>query len=293
MIARLIVAVAALILAACSGALGPSADELQKKFAAGLPSIWKLNSFKVTTEENTGTKTQPDIRSRFVAHVELAQDLYSPVGQIGQTAVLSKTGKVGDMKTELHGVARSQPNAGQWATLFDLENTARVNLSAKPLAAYGIYVIAGSAEEKDLRAKAEKQQEEALRVAKEKVDRERQQLEADEKAVLSLLKPGRRIPGRFLPADHVTPVVIEITALDPVTKTFQGTNSYTFESESRVFRIQGVYQGKRVRMQHQMPPLRGNDYANCLFDLVATGSVPEFTGTFARCSSGKMELGLK
>lgn len=283
----------ALLVSACSGSIGPDAGELEKKFALGLPSIWKLTSFKVTAEENTGTKTQPDVRTRFVATVEIARDLYSPQARLGDTAVLTQTHKVGDKKVELHGVARSRQNAGQWATEFDLENTAAVNISDKPLSDYPKYVIAGSAEEKALLAKAQKAEQEARQAAEEQERKERAEAEVLAKRLASAIRPGATIRGRITAnsSGNIYPIEFSFNTVDTQAGTF--TARLSWPSYGAINAGNGVYAGPRFQFRETETLKRadGAGAPNCIFDLRLEGE--KLIGTVRNCGDGKTELALR
>lgn len=283
-----------MFVAGCSGSLGPSAEELEKKFAVDLPSVWKLTSFKVTAEENTGTKTQPDVRSRFVATVELARDLYAPEAQLGDTLVVKKTKSVGEMKTELHGVARSQQSAGKWSISFNLENIGAVNISDKPLSDLGKHVILGSTDEKALRERVAKE-EEAQRKAEAEASRlTKEKAEAIEKATAALFKPGTRLASRWTRQDGRSgALTFVIEKHDAVTRTFSGYTDYPDQS---AYRLTGQYGNGKVKIVQADDPIRGTDPRSCNYDLMVTGSTPPLRGGYfelGRCGPGTIEVGLR
>lgn len=156
-----------LILSACSTAIGPSRAELENKFKVNLPSQWALTNFEVTAEENAGTQTQPDIRSRVVVMVVLARDLYEPQERLLGKSVLAKTKAAGEIKFELHGIARSHRSGGGWKVDFDFENGHGGEVEGEPLSEFSEYVLAGSPEEKKLREEVARQAEAVLKEHKE------------------------------------------------------------------------------------------------------------------------------
>lgn len=120
--------------------------------------MWKLNNLKVTAQESAGTKTAPEVRSRFTASVELAIETYTVSDVISDVPVLERVRKPGDLKTDLHGIALSTRKGENWLTTFDLENTANIGGLESDLSAYSgkKYVLKGSPEEAELRRKAGK-----------------------------------------------------------------------------------------------------------------------------------------
>jgi hypothetical protein len=262
------------VLTACSTAIGPSRAELENKFKVSLPPAWTMTSFKVTAEENAGTQTQPDVRSRIAVMVVLARDLYEPREHILGKPVLVRTKAAGDVKFELHGIARSHQSAGSWKVDFNFENADNLNIEApgKPLSDYSDYVLAGSPEESTLRNEVAKQAE-AERMASAEAERVAQEKErALNQATGALFTPGTKFVSRWnetrTQRSGVHTFVVQ--KHDPVTRTFAGRFEYEGEAPTAV---SGSYDGQKVNIAF--------DSRKCGFDLVATGGIPALRGTYS------------
>lgn len=279
----------AVVLTACSTSIGPSRAELENKFRVSMPPAWTLESFRVTAEENAGTQTQPDVRSRVVAMVVLARDLYEPREQVLGKPVLVRTKAAGDIEFELHGIFRSRRSDGVWKVDFDFENAGNIDAPGKPLSDYSDYVIAGSPEEKALRAEAAKQAE-AERTAQEEAERLAQEkAKALNQATGALFTPGARLVSRWNETRRKTSGVFTfaVEKHDPVTRTFSGT----FEYGDGPTAVSGGYDGQKVNIVQ--------DNEKCGFDLVATGTIPMLKGTYSGSllrgcgEGGTIEIGLQ
>jgi hypothetical protein len=256
-----------------------------------------LTGFKITAEENAGTQTQPDVRSRFVATLVLARDLYKPQERLLDKPVLTKAKSAGGMKVELHGIARSRQSGGSWKVEFDYENARNTEPPGKPLSEYSDYVLAGSPEEAALREEvakraekeqkareeAQKAQAEAERIAKEKA-------KALDQATGALFTPGARLVSRW--SDSRTKrsgaSVLLVEKHDPLTRTFSGV--FEFADSESVAAISGSYDGQKVNIARKD--------RKCRYELVATGTVPLLTGNYSGpvlggCQGGTIEIGLR
>ena len=287
---RLATYVVLAFLTACSTAIGPGSAELENKLRVDLPSVWTLADFKVTAEENAGTQTQPDVRSRFVATLALARDVYKSNERLLGKSVLTKTKSAGDMKVELHGIARSRQSGGSWEVKFDFENARNTEPPGKPLSEFSDYVLAGSPEESALREEFAKQVE-ADRKARVEAERLAQQTakELDE-ATGALFKPGARLLSRYSNArtKRSGAFIFVIEKHDPVTRTFSG-DIRNDSGESDAFG--GSYDGQKVTITQ--------NNRKCSYHLTATGTNPALKGTYSGSplggcgQGGTMEIGLQ
>lgn len=274
---RFLMTIFAVVLTACSSAFGPSRAELENKFKVDMPSIWTLTSFKVTAEENQGTPTQPDVRARFVATVVLAQDLYKLQERLLDKPVLAKTKSAGDMKLELHGIARSRLNGGRWNVEFDVENDRKAEALGKPLSDYDDYVLAGSPEEKALRdeaakqAEADRKEQEVLQKARAealRIDQER--AKTVEQATAAMFSPGARLVSRYndIRTQKSGAFVLVIEKHDPMTRTFSGEFR---NDKGDVDVVEGSYDGPKVAITEK----------GCRYLLTATGGNPMLRGAYS------------
>lgn len=284
---------AIIVLAGCSSSTGPGTDELENKFKLGLPSIWNLTDFDVTAEENMGNKTQPDIRSRFVAKVELARDIFEVRDELLGKTVVAKVKSKGEVEVELHGIARSQRNGGTWSVTFDLENRQAIKVPGKPLSDFSEYVLAGSAEEEALREEVARKKAEAERIRAEEERAAQRRIAALEQATGELLKVGAKLSARSTDSKsgESNAAMFSIESMNLATRTFSGQ----FHEDSKSHPFSGSYEGDAVIITLPVP--RGA----CIFRLTAAGSNPSFKGTYggtagmfgrSACGPGTIEVGL-
>lgn len=281
------------LLAACSASLGPDRAEIESKLSFNLAPNWTLSDFQITAEEDAGTPTQPDVRSRFVAKVVLARDLYKSEERLLGREVLSKVRSSGDMEIELYGIARSKQSAGRWDISFDLDNGSGIEMPGKPLSEFGDYVVVGTAEEASLREEAAKRAE-TERLAQEEAERARLEAEklAQEEAKAlteatgAIFKPGTRLPFRYTNArtQRTGTRTFVIVEHEPVTRTFSGT----YGDDGKTIPISGSYDRQAVTIVQ-------ND-GKCRFELVVSG--PTLMGEYAGpplggCGRGTVEVGLQ
>ena len=294
---RFLAILLACVLAACSSGIGPSHTELENKLRVDLPSVWTLVRFEVTAEENVGTPTQRDIRSRFVAKVVLARDLYSMQEQVFGRPLLAKVKSQGDLEKELHGIARSRESGGAWDVKFEFEKGPRSDMPGGPLSDFQNYVIAGSPEEKALREDLAQQMERVrhAREEAEKAEAEAKRIAEEKEKTLNqttgaLFAPGARLLSRWNETRSQRSGVFTFVVgnHDPLTRTFSGT--FTYENE-RPTAGSGSYDGQKVRIAF--------DNRKCGFDLVATGAIPKLKGTYSGSllggcgQGGTIEIGLQ
>lgn len=281
---------------ACSTAIGPSHADLENKFKVSMPPAWTLVSFKVTAEENAGTQTQPDIRSRVVVMVLLARDLYESQEYLLGKQVLVRTKAAGDVKFELHGIARSRRSGGAWNVDFDWENARNIDAPGKPLSDYSDYVLAGSPEEQALRAESAKQEEaeqkERIRAENARAESERIAQE-NQKALTrttgALFTPGARLISRWVDSQtkETGALTLVVEKHDPLTRTFSGILEHANGKQDA---ISGSYDNRMVTIER-------NDH-RCRLDLITTGAVPRLNGKFSGpllggCGQGgTIEVGL-
>ena len=293
---RFLATMFAFVLTACSAAIGPGRAELENKLRVDLPSIWKLTSFKVTAEENAGTQTQPDVRSRFVATLVLARDLYKHQEHLLGRPVLVKVKAAGDMEVELHGIARSHQSGGSWDVKFDFENARSTEAPGRPLSEYNDYVLAGSPEESVLRDEATKQaeverkaQEEAQKAKAEAERHAQEKMKALNDAVGAIFRPGAKLLSRWTDSrsNRSGAFAFVVAKHDPLTRTFSGGFKYDDGDSAEV---SGSYDGQKVSIAR-------ND-RKCRYELVATGEVPTLRGNYdgpalGGCRGGTVEMGLQ
>jgi hypothetical protein len=125
------------------------ADLLKKQLALQLPALWSVDDFTVQVSENTGTKVEPNIKSRFKADILLQRDLFTKVRAIGSTAVIRKIASAGKYHVALYGIATSVRSADTWKTNFNFENANALQIQGAGRGQFGPdAVLAGSPEEK-------------------------------------------------------------------------------------------------------------------------------------------------
>lgn len=138
-----------LALAAC----GKSGPDVGLQFAADLPDMWQVESFKIEAEEDVGSEVLPHRRYRFRAEVAPKFDLYERLGVLDGRAILKLRVAKGD-EAPVSGTANSVFRADIWKSVFAIERAPNF-LAGKPADAFGAqYVVIGSSDYKNLIATA-------------------------------------------------------------------------------------------------------------------------------------------
>lgn len=126
-----------------------------------LPTHWALQSFRVLVSENTGTKVEPLIKSRFQASITLKAETFEKVGESRSVVFIRPVLKSGE-KREVHGIATATFVRGQWKIEFALENEhpdslgiPRANFTART-------ILMGSQEETAYRAELQQKTDDDL-----------------------------------------------------------------------------------------------------------------------------------
>ncbi len=124
------------------------APDIKEHYTKELPAHWRLESFKIEAEEQSGTKVDPVIQYRFVAEVSPREHLHQRVGRLMDTEIVSVVVKKG-AESKLHGKAHARMYQGEWRTQFNMENSPPADGS--PLSAYkDKVVVQGSSDYKKL-----------------------------------------------------------------------------------------------------------------------------------------------
>ncbi len=155
-----------LILQACSEP--PQLDAVKKQFSSELPPGWKVASFKVEAEEESGSKVEPVWRYRFLAEIAPTEDLFRKAGTLQDTDILKQTQKKNQAR-QLHGQAVSVLYAGEWQSQLDLNHRSSEPFGLPASSFSQRYVIQGSSDYKKL-----------LKNAKENHQKLEKQIQQDE-----------------------------------------------------------------------------------------------------------------
>ena len=190
--------VLALLLSQPVSAQAPAADlagftpgVVQQQVAASLPGLWHLDSESQQSAFNQGNPVDPDIRTRFEAHVSLTADTYAPDGNDGPVVFVRKIAPAGLQKI-LYGLSQSKLQAGTWTTRLDLQNPEVLNGLGSPLATIPERVVVrGTPEEaaylKDREAEAQAAQDSKLADVKRQND-----LAAQQRAAIASVEDAKR-----------------------------------------------------------------------------------------------------
>jgi hypothetical protein len=138
-----------------SGSSMPTSDDLKNHLMFSIPTHWTIGGLNILASINQGTKSNPEVLSRFEASLILRKDTYAEDGSINGVTILKQVGKSGDVK-EIYGTAQSHRSGSRWKCRFDFENDPTKQYG-QPIGKFsGKVVLKGSEEEKQLMAAAER-----------------------------------------------------------------------------------------------------------------------------------------
>lgn len=173
------VAIAALLLAACSDKQPGETDIRQQFELTELPGLVELKSFALEQQRNTGSDEQPVWLARYIAEVAVREDTYEIETVEGNARLLKPVRRAGET-FPVYGVVRSERAGDGWRHSFQRDGSSNPVLG-RPHGDYGPdALIAGSPEAKALLAKIEQEKEQAriaeeARLAEEAAERKRKE----------------------------------------------------------------------------------------------------------------------
>ncbi|KAI9130049.1 hypothetical protein [Acaryochloris sp. CCMEE 5410] len=113
--------IALLLLTGCSQQIGPSKNEIVENYDESLVysgAHLKVSKFDIEDTENLGTKTEPEIHSRYKATFKLeTSSLPDRMKKSFKDRGLDKK----DLR-EIHGIAISRRSGDEWVTTFNIES---------------------------------------------------------------------------------------------------------------------------------------------------------------------------
>ncbi|KAI9129793.1 hypothetical protein [Acaryochloris sp. CCMEE 5410] len=113
--------IALLLLTGCSQQIGPSKNEIVENYDESLVysgAHLKVSKFDIEDTENLGTKTEPEIHSRYKATFKLeTSSLPDRMKKSFKDRGLDKK----DLR-EIHGIAISRRSGDEWVTTFNVES---------------------------------------------------------------------------------------------------------------------------------------------------------------------------
>lgn len=104
----------------CSQQIGPSKSELVESYTQDFEkkrTNLRLSKFDIEESENLGTKTEPEIRSRYKATFKFDPALLPEIDQ----KALKERGIENKDVFEIHGIAISTRSGEEWETMFRIE----------------------------------------------------------------------------------------------------------------------------------------------------------------------------
>lgn len=216
-------------LTGCGSSSEPSSGELEKKLALEIKPYVEIASLEKLISENTGTKVEPVVTTRFKAKLRLREDTYESAGYVGGAAVLKVLYKKG-AEFEFYGIARSTRKGENWQTSFRTE-TAMPNVGQPQgsFAERGKVVIKGSPGEASLLEDVKKQQELEDAVRQKKIAEEqkgaaeeRVKNAAYEKTLKSVVTAKKTYQGVLKRGEFITPILISFSGFTERSGTFSG-----------------------------------------------------------------------
>ncbi|WP_213997798.1 hypothetical protein [Arsukibacterium sp.] len=157
------------LLAGCSDP--PQLEAVKQQLKQDIPDGWQVTKFKVEASEDTGTKVEPLWQYRIAATIAPKENLHHKVGSLLQTDIL-EIAQEKKQPFQLHGIAYSTLDAGQWQSRLDLQSVPPFR-PGKPLSAFNKqHVVQGSSDYKKLLKRAKT----ALTEQQQKIAVEEQQL---------------------------------------------------------------------------------------------------------------------
>jgi len=116
-----------IILTSCSQ-VGLTDSEFQTALQTQFPPYWEIISLEVKERENTGTKVQPNIVTRFHTVVQLKEDVFIDTGILNDINANRQQGitfisqsEVKGKKMDIYGVSNSKLVAEKWQSDFNFD----------------------------------------------------------------------------------------------------------------------------------------------------------------------------
>lgn len=220
---------ALLALSGCGSSNEPSTSEYEKKLALDLKGYIEVASFEKQVSENTGTKVEPVIMTRFKAKLALKEDTYMPVGTVKGASLIELRNKKGT-EFDIYGVAKATKRGDSWNITYRFEN--QPTNTGQPRSFFdssGKVVVKGSPEEASLLEELKKQEEIAdaarqMKIAEDqkKATEERAKNAVYEKALKSVVVAKRTYQGILKRGDFITAIHVSFSAFNALSGTFSG-----------------------------------------------------------------------
>lgn len=117
--------IALLLFTRCSQQIGPSKNEIVEKYDQSLVNrgaFFRVSKFDIEETENLGTKTEPEVHSRYKAAFKLeTSSMPDKLKQSFKDRGLDKRDVF-----EIHGIAISRRSGEEWDTTFNVESEKRL-----------------------------------------------------------------------------------------------------------------------------------------------------------------------
>lgn len=116
------VLIAVFLITGCSQPIGPSKNKIVENYQEHLNekgASVKVSSFGIEQTENLGTKTEPEIHSRYKATFKLDESKMID----RHKEELKKIGFSGKDVIKVYGIAISERSGDDWETKFNVEKT--------------------------------------------------------------------------------------------------------------------------------------------------------------------------
>lgn len=178
------------VLSKCGGSpIGPDTNDLSSSIESEVHSFLKGGSdiiyiqadkVNILASENIGNSVDEIIEGRFTSRLILLEPLYAQVGNLSDKEALDKdyavinrvlkAGKKFDISGKYQATLASSNKSGKtWKTKIYFDRDLKTELSGFPLARFSDYVMEGSKEHKDIKAKVDNAVEQR-RLEKEKFE---------------------------------------------------------------------------------------------------------------------------
>jgi hypothetical protein len=172
----------------CFAQENPTPDFLSSQLTSKIASFVAINSVEIRSEVNDGDAVRPNIRQRFIAEMEILEDLFRQVDIIDGTPVIEKSASDG-LEAKVYGIASSVLKMEEWATSFEIENAAALSSMGRPRSFFeSNAVLSGSQEEDTLRQAVLAREKQEQQAATEQAERLRQEAEAKRQALLDIFQ---------------------------------------------------------------------------------------------------------
>jgi len=124
----------------------PAEAEIQQRFAAQLPPIWKLDQLILEPAVNYGNAVEPVWKRRYTGNLSLKSDTFIEASVEGPTTFVRPVAKSGEKKVAF-GTLTSEFKVGRWAVDFAHDANPTTGIGQPKELFAGQVVVLGSSEE--------------------------------------------------------------------------------------------------------------------------------------------------